>query len=419
MSGRESGRGSPRHERPDEADDLRMHFARRLSTFEPDEARVIARVRERQYAAVSHQASIMEDRGLLVRLGFAAVAVGVLAVLLGWSSPDTEVTTVATAPPVLPVETSDVLPTTLPALTIDDRAVADSTAPVTASLPAAPTTVPPNVAPSVAPSSSATSSTADDRSDPSVATTVESGSVPTSEPVTTTTTSASASVSTTATVAQAVVPTSAKEPPASVQSRPPAPVESPTSTTSTTSAGPVNADPAVSAPVDQSSVVGDQARLSIPASDADGDDLTFSAEGLPPGLAIDPTTGSISGTMTAAGKYQVTVTVADDRGGRADVSLGWLVDSLRPGCDSEDSLRSKTGGKIRRSLRVINNGDEDIQVFWIDYNGRRDRYGTIEPGSSIDYRTLKHHVWMIASADDGRCLHLLKKVDEDHVVIID
>jgi hypothetical protein len=51
------------------------------------------------------------------------------------------------------------------------------------------------------------------------------------------------------------------------------------------------------------------------ASDPDSDPLTFSATGLPPGLAIDPATGLIAGTLSttaAAGSpYTVTVTVAD------------------------------------------------------------------------------------------------------------
>ena len=58
--------------------------------------------------------------------------------------------------------------------------------------------------------------------------------------------------------------------------------------------------------------------------DIDGDDLTFSAEGLPAGLSIDPVTGIISGQLDPAavvdapnsdGIYTVTVTVDDGQGG--------------------------------------------------------------------------------------------------------
>jgi concanavalin A-like lectin/glucanase superfamily protein/chitobiase/beta-hexosaminidase-like protein/putative Ig domain-containing protein len=53
--------------------------------------------------------------------------------------------------------------------------------------------------------------------------------------------------------------------------------------------------------------------LQLSGSDPDGEPLMYSAVGLPPGLALHPTTGQISGTVLPeiAGTYQVTVTVGD------------------------------------------------------------------------------------------------------------
>ena len=53
--------------------------------------------------------------------------------------------------------------------------------------------------------------------------------------------------------------------------------------------------------------------LALVASDANGDMLTFSATGLPPGLTIAPATGLITGTLTktAACIYPVTASVSD------------------------------------------------------------------------------------------------------------
>jgi len=56
--------------------------------------------------------------------------------------------------------------------------------------------------------------------------------------------------------------------------------------------------------------------LPVPASDPDGDGLTWSATGLPDGLSVDPATGVISGTITYdasdSAPYTAMVTATDD-----------------------------------------------------------------------------------------------------------
>jgi VCBS repeat-containing protein len=76
---------------------------------------------------------------------------------------------------------------------------------------------------------------------------------------------------------------------------------------------------------------------SLPFRDADGDTLTFSVTGLPPGLSINPTTGVITGRldpMAASGEnegvYTVTVTAADDKGGSASQRLTLTVTNPAP-----------------------------------------------------------------------------------------
>jgi PKD repeat protein len=72
--------------------------------------------------------------------------------------------------------------------------------------------------------------------------------------------------------------------------------------------------------------VGTPVELPLVASDADGDALTYSAVGLPPGLAVNVATGLISGTLTAAsaGIYPVTATVSDGRLAQSQ-SFTWTV----------------------------------------------------------------------------------------------
>ena len=64
-------------------------------------------------------------------------------------------------------------------------------------------------------------------------------------------------------------------------------------------------------PGNRSGFTGVAVSLTITASDADGEALTFSATGLPGGLAINSVTGVITGTPGTAGDYTVTVTARD------------------------------------------------------------------------------------------------------------
>ena len=74
-----------------------------------------------------------------------------------------------------------------------------------------------------------------------------------------------------------------------------------------------NQAPAVTQPADQSTVRGAVSSLQIQASDPDSNVLTYSASGLPTGLAINTSTGLISGTVstTAVASYNVTVSATD------------------------------------------------------------------------------------------------------------
>jgi hypothetical protein len=63
-------------------------------------------------------------------------------------------------------------------------------------------------------------------------------------------------------------------------------------------------------------------------SDIDiGDTMTYGASGLPQGLAINPSTGLVSGTIAnnAAGTYTVTFSVNDGNGGTASDTVTFTV----------------------------------------------------------------------------------------------
>jgi kumamolisin len=83
----------------------------------------------------------------------------------------------------------------------------------------------------------------------------------------------------------------------------------------------------LSAPVSESSTYGQAVSVTgISASDAQGHALTYTATGLPQGLSLDPSTGTIGGTPTADANATVrlTVTAADNSATKTSI-IPWTV----------------------------------------------------------------------------------------------
>lgn len=98
----------------------------------------------------------------------------------------------------------------------------------------------------------------------------------------------------------------------------------------------INLPPVIVNLGDQVSVPGQEISLQVLAQDQDNDGIQFSATGLPPGLAIDPVTGEIHGTImkniSSGSNFAVTI-YAEDPGGfpdtddynRGQVSFAWYI----------------------------------------------------------------------------------------------
>jgi hypothetical protein len=82
-----------------------------------------------------------------------------------------------------------------------------------------------------------------------------------------------------------------------------------------------NTAPTLDTVADRSVNAGAALSIAVNAADENHDALTFSAGGLPPGLVIDPSTGTVSGTTSAIGNHAVTVTVEDGNGESASTSF--------------------------------------------------------------------------------------------------
>lgn len=86
-----------------------------------------------------------------------------------------------------------------------------------------------------------------------------------------------------------------------------------------------NRAPTLATPVAPSTSAGTATSLTLAGADLDGNPLTYSATGLPPGLVLNTGTGVISGTPTTGGSYTVNAGVSDGQGGTAAVTFTWVV----------------------------------------------------------------------------------------------
>jgi len=88
-----------------------------------------------------------------------------------------------------------------------------------------------------------------------------------------------------------------------------------------------NVPPVLTNPGNRSSTVGQPTTLQLTATDPDGQPVTYSATGLPPGLSLGASTGFISGSGTTAGSYSVRVTASDGVLSSSAQTFAWAMNS--------------------------------------------------------------------------------------------
>jgi YVTN family beta-propeller protein len=87
--------------------------------------------------------------------------------------------------------------------------------------------------------------------------------------------------------------------------------------------------PTITSPGNQSHNTGVAVDLQVAASDPNGDALSYTATGLPPGLSIDVAAGRITGAPTTVGSFNVVVGVSDGVNS-ANVGFTWSVTAGAP-----------------------------------------------------------------------------------------
>lgn len=85
-------------------------------------------------------------------------------------------------------------------------------------------------------------------------------------------------------------------------------------------------------------------------------------------------------------------------------------------CDRERELRSITGN-VHTKMKFVNNTNQEVRSYWLDYNGRRVFYKAIPPNSSYTQPTYKTHPWLITDQVD-KCLKIFRSNNRSEVVKI-
>ena len=112
----------------------------------------------------------------------------------------------------------------------------------------------------------------------------------------------------------------------------------------------------VTNPGNQTGTVGTAVSLQVHATDSGGAALTYSATGLPTGLSINATSGLISGTPSAAGTFNTSVTAKDSTGASGNAAFTWTIGT------------SGGGGSCSGQL-LKNPGFESGSAYWTASSG--------------------------------------------------
>jgi hypothetical protein len=107
-----------------------------------------------------------------------------------------------------------------------------------------------------------------------------------------------------------------------------------------------NQPPTITNPGNQTHFEGQSVNLPIAGVDPEGEAITWSATGLPPGLAINTATGVVAGSISTAssGTYATTVTATDSGLRSSNVQFAWTVRDAPPAMPGTVSIGRHTTG---------------------------------------------------------------------------
>jgi hypothetical protein len=135
----------------------------------------------------------------------------------------------------------------------------------------------------------------------------------------------------------------------------------------------------VTNPGNQASTRGTAASLQVKATDsAVGQTLAYSATGLPAGLAINSSTGLISGTPATAGTSTVTVTARDTASATGSATFTWTVGSGAGGgsCHVAYQTSSQWTGGFTANVTITNTSSTALSSWTLTFTFPGDQHIT-------------------------------------------
>lgn len=109
-------------------------------------------------------------------------------------------------------------------------------------------------------------------------------------------------------------------------------------------------------------------------------------------------------------KLKLAAYSADNAGGTqgASAEMNFVVAGASR-CELEGSVRSLESITPMR-FGVRNNTGITLELFWLNYNGQRQSYGTVAPGASWEITSYVSHPWLIAREADDVCVQLIPDI---------
>jgi DNA-binding beta-propeller fold protein YncE/cytochrome c peroxidase len=159
--------------------------------------------------------------------------------------------------------------------------------------------------------------------------------------------------------------------------------------------------PVLEDPGNQFGQVGVSATLQLNATDADSAVLMFAATGLPPGLAIDESTGRIDGTPTTVGAFSVVVSVSDGVHGDAK-NLQWTIEPtattfvLHP-----PPVPAPVLAGTELTLEASADGGTDLEYKWDFDDGTPETAYSPSPVINHTFATPGIHYVTVTARDSG------------------